>query len=47
MHVAIMAEPKSIPVWEIMAGLTKMIYAMVMKVVRPPITSVRTVVLAS
>lgn len=39
-HVAAMTEPKSMPATESTAGWTKIIYAMVMKVVTPAVISV-------
>jgi hypothetical protein len=39
-QVAIIADPKSIPVCEIIAGLTKMMYAIAMNVVIPATVSV-------
>ncbi len=45
--VAIITAPKSIPVFESIAGLTNMIYDIVINVVMPAMTSVITVVLFS
>jgi len=44
-QVEVVTAARGMPVWERMAGLTKMMYAMVMKVVRPATISVRHVVL--
>ena len=43
-QVAVVTAARGMPVWERMAGLTKMMYAMVTKVVRPASVSVRQVV---
>jgi hypothetical protein len=43
-QVEVVTAASGIPVWERMAGFTKTMYAMVMKVVRPARTSVRHVV---
>ena len=43
-QVEVVTAASGIPVWERMAGLTKMMYAMVMNVVRPARISVRQVV---